>query len=288
MNSFSPLPLLMVSLLGAPALAGDFTIELGGFYSQSDTNMEVTDPTSGLGFTLDYESDLQLAENEFLPFIELNYHFNDRHNFYLDWKQLHRNAETQALTNPFQIEINDTIYDIRAGGKLNSTLNIDILRLGYGYDVIQGSHYDIGLSLGLHTMFINTGFEGVIGVCATSEALINVCGSQAIPRIVDEHVTAPLPDFGVYANYEFIQGWTLVSRAQYFFIKLNDVEGELIDVKLGLDAQFTSGWRLSVAYNYYKVDVNIDQKSTDKDAKIADYNIYYSFIGPMLSVSYTF
>lgn len=101
-------------------------------------------------------------------------------------------------------------------------------------------------------------------------------------------VTSPLPDFGVYANYEFIQGWTLVSRAQYFFIKLNDVEGELIDVKLGLDAQFTSGWRLSVAYNYYKVDVDIDQKSADKDAKVADYNIYYSFIGPMLSVSYTF
>ncbi len=45
---------------------------------------------------------------------------------------------------------------------------------------------------------------------------------------------------------------------------------------------------MSVAYNYYKVDVDIAQKSPNKDTQIADYNIYYSFIGPMLSVSYTF
>jgi len=280
---------LVIALLGSsPVLAGEFSVELGGFYSQSDTNMEVTNPVAANNFTLDYESDLQLAENEFLPFVELNYHFNERHNFYLDWKQLHRNAETQALTKPFQIEINDTIYDIKAGGKLSSTLNFDIVRIGYGYDAFQGSNYDVGFSLGLHTMFIKTGFEGIIGVCHPSELLNNVCGSQAIPRIVDENVTAPLPDFGVYANYEFIPGWKLTTHAQYFYIKLNDVKGELVDVKLGIDANITDNWRMSVAYNYYKVDVDIAQKSPNKDTQIADYNIYYSFIGPMLSVSYTF
>ncbi|MCU8028420.1 hypothetical protein L5M51_01335 [Shewanella sp. SM73] len=282
------LPLIIASLLSTQVQADDFTIQLGGFYSQSDTNMEVTNPISGNNFTLDYESDLQLAENEFLPFIELNYHFNERHNIYLDWKQLHRNAETQALTKPFQLEINDTIYDIKAGGNLNSTLNIDVLRFGYGYDVFQGSNYDVGLSLGLHTMFIKTGFEGVIGVCASSELLNNVCGSQAIPRIVDENVTAPLPDIGIYGQYEFVPGWQITSHAQYFYIKLNDVKGELVDIKVGVNAQITPNWRMSVAYNYYKVDVNIAQNSPNKDTQIADYNIYYNFIGPMLSISYSF
>lgn len=281
-------PLMIALLTCTPVLAGEFSLELGGFYSQSDTNMEVTNPNTASNFTLNYESDLQLAENEFLPFVELNYHFNERHHLYLDWKQLHRTAETQALSKPFQIEINDTIYDIKAGGKLSSTLNIDILRVGYGFDAIQGSNYDVGLSLGLHTMFIKTGFEGIIGVCKASELLNNVCASQAIPQIVDENITAPLPDFGVYANYEFISGWDLTTHAQYFYINLNDVKGELVDIKLGIDAQITPNWRMSVAYNYYKVDVDIAQKSPNKETQIADYNIYYSFIGPMLSVSYTF
>lgn len=282
------LPLTIVTLCCTQVQAADINIQLGGFYSQSNTNMQVTNPSTGDNFTLDYESDLQLAENEFLPFIELNYRFNERHNLYLDWKQLHRNAETQALTKPFLVEINDTIYDIKAGGKLNSILNIDLVRLGYGYDLVQGSNYNLGVSLGLHTMFIKTGFEGVIGACATSELLNNVCGNQAIPRIVDESITAPLPNLGLYGNYEFVQGWNLVSHAQYFQIKLNDVKGELVDIKVGVDAQITPNWRMSVAYNYYKVDVDIAQTSANQAAHIADYNIYYSFIGPMLSVSFTF
>ncbi|SUI67022.1 hypothetical protein [Shewanella morhuae] len=282
------LPLIIASLVSTQVQADDFTIEFGGFYSQSDTNMEVTNPISGNNFTLDYESDLQLAENEFLPFIELNYHFNERHNIYLDWKKLHRNAETQALSKPFLIEINNNIYDIKAGGRLNSTLNIDVLRLGYGYDVFQSSNYDVGLSFGLHTMFIKMGFEGVIGVCSSSELVNNVCGSQAIPRIVDESVTAPLPDVGIYGHYEFIPGWQFTGHAQYFYVKLNDVKGNLVDIKLGVDAQITPNWRMNVAYNYYEVDVDIAQNSPTKNTQIANYNIYYSFTGPMLSVSYTF
>lgn len=283
------LPLLLATIASTQVQAGDFTIELGGFYSESDSNMQVTNPATGNNFTLDYESDLQLSENEFLPFFVLNYHFNERHHLYFDWKQLHRSAETLALSKPFEIEINDTIYDIQAGGKLNSTLNIDILRLGYGYDIFQGTNYNVGMSLGLHTMLIKLGFEGVIGVCAASELLNNnVCGNQAIPRTVDENITAPLPDIGLYADYEFTPGWELVSHAQYFYIKLDDLEGELVDVKLGVDAQITSDWSMSVAYNYYKVDVDIAQRSANKGTQVANYNIYYSFIGPMISVNYTF
>lgn len=61
------LPLIIASLLSTQVQADDFTIQLGGFYSQSDTNMEVTNPISGNNFTLDYESDLQLAKTNFYP-----------------------------------------------------------------------------------------------------------------------------------------------------------------------------------------------------------------------------
>ncbi len=288
MNLTRPFILLLSPLLSTAVAAGEFSLNVGGFYSQSDSNVEVINPNSREHFTLDYETDLQLAENEFLPFIAINYRLYERHQFYLDWKQLHRSAEILALSKPFQIEINDTLYDVKAGGKLDSTLNIDILRLGYGYDAIEGSNYDIGFSLGLHTMFIKTGFEGVIGICDSSELLNNVCSSQAIPQIVDENVTAPLPDLGLYAHYEFLPHWELATHAQYFYIKLNDIKGELVDIKLGLDAKLTRNWQMSIAYNYYKVDVDIAQHSQARDTQIADYNIYYSFIGPMFSVSYTF
>jgi hypothetical protein len=266
----------------------NMALTLGGFYSQSDSSIDVTDPTQGGSFTLDYESDLGLDEFQFLPFAEFSYRFADRHYVYADWKQLHRNSEIRALERPFQVEIDDLIYDVKAGGKLATSLNIDIARLGYGYDLVQGNNYTLGLSLGLHAMFIDASFEGVIGVCSGAELVNNVCGSTAIPRVVDENVTAPLPDIGVYGHYEFSPRWRFNAHAQYFHVKLDDIEGSLIDIKAGVEAEIADNWHMSVAYNYYKVDVNVAQNNAAPGVKIADYNVYYSFIGPMLSISYRF
>ncbi|NMH63704.1 hypothetical protein [Shewanella salipaludis] len=276
-----------LTLCGA-ARASETSISLGGFYSQSDSSIQVSDPVQDSQYTLDYESDLQLAENQFLPFVALNHHFNERHNFYFDWKQLHRDADTSGLAQPFQVEIDDTVYEVNAGARLHTTLNIDIATLGYGYDFLQGTNYNVGASVGLHTMFIKAGFEGTIGACASSDLVNNLCGSHAMPSIIEEHVTAPLPDFGLYANYEFLPGWQFNAQAQYFYVKLDDMQGRLVDVKLGVEAEIAKNWHMSVAYNYYQIDVELDQQRPDAEVNIANYNLNYSFTGPMVSLSYRF
>lgn len=282
------LTLLLLCCAANSAQAGEWNLNIGGFYSQSDTNMQVTDPLLGNDFELDFESDLQLAENEFLPLFELGYRFNDRHHIYIDWKQLHRSAETQAVSRPFQIQIDDTVYDVKAGGQLGTSLNIDIVRIGYGYDLFQGNGYNIGVSVGLHTMLIDSSFEGSIGACATSELSGNICSAQPIPRVVDESVTAPLPNIGLFGDYELAPGWQLNLHAQYFSVRLDDLEGSLVDIRAGMKTALSDNWDISVAYNYYKVDVDVRQSTSNAEVKVADYNIYYSFIGPMLSVSYRF
>ncbi|WP_372871703.1 hypothetical protein [Shewanella sp.] len=280
--------LLCIALTGISqcSIAKDMTLTVGGFYSQSDSSIDVTDPIIGEDFRLDFESDLKLAENQFLPFFEFEYAFGNRHNLYLDWKRLHRSAETTAVTRPFQVQIDDTVYEVRAGGKLDTTLNIDILRLGYGYDVFEGNDYTLGVTLGLHTMFIKSMFEGAIGACLATELNENLCGSRPIPQVVENKVTAPLPDIGIIGRYEFLPGWEFTGHAQYFQIKLDDLKGSLTDIRAGVNADLGDSWQLSLAYNYYKVDVDITQSA--QNIKVADYNIYYSFIGPMVSVSYKF
>lgn len=260
-------------------------IRAGGFYSNSNSSMDVTDPLQGNNFTLDFEEDLKLEESQFLPFFEAQYHFNPRHSIYFDWKQLHRNAEVKKLTVPFQVTLDDQVYNVQAGGRLETTLNIDIARFGYRYNFYQGNSYNLGLSLGLHTMFIKTAFDGDIGICVDGES-IQQCGSST-PRLVDEEVTAPLPDIGLYADYEFVPGFKFNLHAQYFYIQLNDVEGSLVDIKAGVEAKITENWHMTAAFNYYRVDVDFEHGATQAD-NVADYNLYYSFIGPMLSVSYHF
>ena len=276
-----------VSSTSTPIEESKAMIRVGGFYSNSNSSMDVTDPLRGDNFKLDFEEDLKLEESQFLPFFEAQYQFNSKHSIYFDWKQLHRNAEVKKLTVPFQVTLDDQIYDIQAGGRLETTLNIDIARLGYKYNFYQGNNYNLGLSLGLHAMFIKTAFDGDIGVCIEGES-IQQCGTTATPKFVEEEVTAPLPDMGLYADYEFSPGFTFNAHAQYFYIKLDDVEGSLIDVRAGVEAAITENWHMTAAFNYYKVDVDFKHSITQVDSNIADYNLYYSFIGPMLSVSYHF
>lgn len=280
--------LLCIALAGFSqcSLAKDMTLRVGGFYSQSDSSIDVTDPIVGEDFRLDFESDLKLADSQFLPFFEFEYALGNRHNLYADWKRLHRSAETTAVTRPFQIQIDDTVYEVKAGGLLNTTLNIDILRVGYGYDVFEGNDYTVGVTFGLHAMFIKTIFEGAIGACLATELNGNLCGQRPIPQIVENDVTAPLPDIGLIGRYEFLPGWEFTGHAQYFYIKMDDLKGALTDIRAGVSADLGDNWQLSLAYNYYKVDVDITQSA--HNIKVADYNIYYSFVGPMVSVSYQF
>ncbi len=299
--AYKLLPLLTLAVLSTSALASEgdsqatvpskmeqdkTVIRIGGFYSNSNSTMDVTDPLLGNNFKLDFEEDLNLDESQFLPFFEIQYHFNAKHRIYADWKQLHRNAEVKKLTVPFQVTLDDQIYNVQAGANLETTLNIDIARIGYGYNFYQGNNYNFGLSLGVHTMFIKTAFNGDIGVCLKGDS-VQQC-SDANPRYVDEEVTAPLPDIGLYADYEFIPGFKLNAHAQYFYIELDDIKGSLVDIRAGLEAKISDNWHMTAAFNYYKVDVDFDSNVPQSDIKVANYNLYYSFIGPMLSVSYHF
>ncbi|NKF50498.1 hypothetical protein G3R49_07925 [Shewanella sp. WXL01] len=270
-----------------------FAFRVGAFYASSDSYMNVTNPETGGIFPLDFEDDLFLAEDQFLPFFEFVWSFNDRHHVYVDWKSLHRTAntpyveDTWIFTNPND----DKTYIVEAGAQLKTTLNIDIMRLGYGYDLFQGDDYTFGASIGLHTMFIKTAFEGTIGLCSPTVMANSACNDfVANPRVVDESLTAPLPDIGIYGTYEFIPGWTIGGHAQYFAIKYDDVKGSLIDIRASVETNVGDNWQLSVGYNYYEVDVDYAQNVSfgDQDFHLADYNLNYSFTGPRFSVQYHF
>jgi hypothetical protein len=270
------------------AIADEYKLNVGLFYANSDSNILVSDPKGGT-FLLDFEDDLSLEEKQFLPYFEFTYNFNERHHIYLDWKQLHRTAETPSLEKAFQIRLDDINYSVNAGGKLLTTLDFDIMRIGYGYDIWQGTNYSIGASIGLHAMFVNTAFEGSVGICVPRST--DFCDEAiASAKVVDENFTAPLPNIGLYANYEFYPKWQLSLHGQYFSIEYDEVKGTLLDIKLGVEAKITDQWSLSLAYNYYDVDINIaNTDSADgQQFSIAEHEINYSFTGPVFAVSYRF
>ncbi|WP_028774367.1 hypothetical protein [Shewanella waksmanii] len=273
----------LLAAVTAPAYgdqAGNLRVSVGGFYSTSDSGMEVTSPLTDKEFDLDFETDLELVEREFLPFIELAYWVNDDHVVYADWKQLHRDAENTSITVPYEFQHPDTgdTYTVQAGAKITTTFNVDIARVGYGYRFYKDDNWDLIATLGLHVMWLELGFSGDLGLCIDESCeIINVDPDQ----VVFTEMTAPLPDVGLLAAYSFADNWRITAHGQYFYLKVDDISGSLIDFSGGIEYQFTPQFYTDLSYKYYKVDVDVEGDFTDT-------NIYYGFHGPMLTFSYLF
>lgn len=271
---------LLLSSIVAIADESRLRLAVGGFYSTSDSGMEVTSPLTDENFELDFESDLKLTESEFLPFFSVSYWFNGHHGVYLDWKRLHRDATNLNITTPFEYEHPETgnKYLVQSGSVITTTFNVDIARIGYGYDFYRDEEWDLILTAGLHVMWFELGFSGDIAACVD-----NNCGSVNLDpdNIVFTDATAPLPDVGVVANYQFADGWKLGTQAQYFYLSLDNISGRLIDLSVGIEYSFRDSFATELSYKYYKVSADIeDDNSTLK--------LHYGFRGPMLTLSYTF
>ncbi|TKB46594.1 DUF481 domain-containing protein [Thalassotalea mangrovi] len=275
------MPLLMIP---AVVSAGEFTIEVGGFYAKTDSSFNarsrVDELQEQIDLQLDFEKDLKLEEEELLPYFKLNYAFNDRHYVYFDYKRLHRSATSQGSIEPFEFDYDGDTYIVDGSAELTSSMNVDISRIGYGYKFFNGERLDLGISLGLHVMYFEVGFEGQIEVCDQGDNSLG-CAQSDPDNSVFSDVTAPLPDIGLSADFDLTEHWTINTHAQYFHIKIDNIEGEMIDLHAGLKYQFVEDWHLNFGWRYYDVTVDDNRDNGGLD-------VGYQFQGPMLILGATF
>ncbi len=165
---------------------------------------------------------------------------------------------------------------VSAGAKLTTRLDIDILQASYGYAVYQSERAEVGLSVGFHIMFVELGFSGDISACVSDEG-VSSCNAASSGEVVDNSLTAPLPDFGIWGSYQFSDHFTLKAHPQLFYIEINDVYGYLADLNVALSYQINHSWDVALGYNYYLVKAEWDQST-----------LKYTYRGPMLNVAYRF
>ncbi|WP_051326741.1 outer membrane beta-barrel protein [Aliagarivorans taiwanensis] len=266
---------LCTILFGCPAWAGDFVVDIGGFWAKTDSTV-TSKALDGNPITLDFEDNLALRDNQVLPYLWLGYRFNERHIVYLDWKLLHRSAANVSEVDFVIPEHPES--GITAGSRIDTRLDIDVARLGYAYSFYQRPNAEAGVSLGLHLMFIDLGFSGELSGCVTLPSGESECARvESGEQSVSDSVTAPLPDIGMWFNYRLYKQLWLDTHVQWFYLKVDDISGSLLDVHAGLKYTLTPDWDIGLGYNYYRVEIDWD--STE---------LRYNYRGPMLNVRYRF
>ena len=247
--------LVMVSAFTAFMLAGavraaaeeellpdKFMIRLGGFHAQNaDTVMRLDSNNLPIGTYIDFHDTLG-GDNQTTVFrTDGLYRFNDKHGLGFSWYALRFSGSKVLGQN---IEWGGNF--VPQGQTVDSELKFDIYKINYQYSVYHNDKVELGASAGLHIMRVSASINSA-----------NLIGSQS------EAVTAPLPEFGLFANYNVTPRFSVFYNYQWFFINYEDkVRVGLQDFLFGLEYRAFRNVALGVAYNRFGMNLKIQKDPT--------------------------
>jgi len=243
-------------------LGNRFVLGAGPFWARLDTQVRLDSSSGQIGTAIDFESTLGMDENDVLPLILGYYRVAKKHRIAFQHFRLNRNG---VSVSDAPIRFGDVIFP--ANLPLSSYFDVDVYAFSYAYSLIHDEKKELAFNIGLQFQDIETGISGNLG-----------------PGIIreDADVVAPLPTFGGSFDYAFNEKWLFTSLLGVFAIELDlgdDTEfaGEIVQFNAGVVYKAFKNVGLSLQYNYFRVDVDVDDPDWMGFLK-------YEYRGPVLAV----
>ncbi|HTP06352.1 MAG TPA: hypothetical protein VMM54_14490 [Nitrospirota bacterium] len=223
-------------------LPDKFMLRLGGYHTQNaDTVMRLDANNLPIGTYIDFHDTLGGDTTTTVFRMDGLYRFNDKHAIGFSWYRLRYSGST-VLGQDIEWGGNP----IAKGQTVDSELKFDVYKINYQYSVYHNDKVELGASVGLHIMRISASVNAPDLIGATSEA-----------------VTAPLPEFGLFADYKFTPRFSIFYSYQWFFINYEDkVRGGLQDFLFGLEYRVFRNVALGVAYNRFAMNLKAQGDTT--------------------------
>ncbi|MFI5120980.1 MAG: hypothetical protein ACHQM4_11235 [Thermoanaerobaculia bacterium] len=245
-----------------------FRLNLGGLYPTFDTTVQygtVTVP----GTEIALESDLGLAEKKFAlqadGYLRLGRHAR------LDFAYQQWNRSAAKILSR-QIQFNGVTYSV--GGEVDSTLNVSVGELYYGYSFVNNGDLEIGLGLGASVFFNRASLDAVGTVIGPG----GPAGGGAAHE--SKNFVAPIPALEGYFTFTLMPQLFLNARARGLKATISGSSGSLVEATGTLDLFFTSGVGIGGGYNYTRIDYTRDSDTLTQ--------VRYHYQGPVFYVALAF
>jgi hypothetical protein len=137
-----------------------------------------------------------------------------KHRLDFTWHSNRRKGETTAAQT---IEIGE--IEINPGDSVKTSLDLDVIRVGYSYSFFQDDRMDLAVGGGLYVMPI----------------VFKVEANGVVQANVSESFTAPLPVFSLRADFAIIPKWFLRNRIDAFYLKYDNFQGGIVDTRIALE-----------------------------------------------------
>lgn len=214
---------------------------LGASY---DTNLRIDPTIATPGTPINAEDDLGLDDSDLLPLAEITLLPGERHLIRLSGFGMRRTAQKRINRT---IVFDEQTY--QPNELVDSTLNMTMLGLTYGYSIVKLQQLDVALTFGIQVV----------------EVEANAVVRSRVVRDSETGVT-PLPLAGIEGRYDFNERWSTEIRLQYLSIELEEIDGSVMDARAALT------WRknpyLVFGVGYRQFGVEVDSRDLDTPGRV--------------------
>jgi hypothetical protein len=228
-------------------------LEVGASAVSMDTQVRVDPSVTEPGTKIAAEDDLGLDDFKVLPYIELTLLPGEHHLVRLSAFSVRRSAQNVIDE---QIVFDDEVYE--ANERVDSTLNIALVGLTYGYRFIAVEKGELAATFGIQI----------------AEVEANAVVRSRVVREAESGV-APIPLAGLEGRFSFSSRWSAEARVQYLGGAYEDIEAFIFDARAALT------WRqnphLIWGLGYHTFRIKVDSEDEDNSGRVD-----MSFDGPQL------
>jgi len=242
-----------------------FSINLGGFLTGLNNDIQLGSQTVGLGVIVNVEDALGLETTSTVLRSEVHYNFGKRrrHTAGLEYFGLFRNA-LKVLES--DIEIGDQIFPI--GTEVDSRFNLQIYKASYSYAYFQDKRIKLDASFGLFVMPITF-----------SASALNL-------KETATDFVAPLPVLGIGNTFAITPKLYLEQNVDFLYLKISNFKGLITDVNFRIEYNAWKHVGFGTGLNTFRL--NID--AYEKDYKFFDFkgSLKTSYAGLLFYAKYYF
>jgi len=245
-----------------PWLEDDFVISLGGFFPRKEFRISVDGQVPGRDVDLIRAADSSKTEST--ASLTARWKFGEKWSVAGQFWST-RNRGEAVLSE--DVHWGDKV--LRAGSHVGAGSDLDLARVFFGREFFTNDEqHEFGLGVGLHWLRIGAFIEGEVFVNDQSGGF----------RRESVSANLPLPNIGAWYWRSLSPRWLLTTHADWFHASIGDYSGGLWNIGAGIQYQPWEHVGFGLAYQYFKIDVDVDKSNWAGHAQLTQ-------DGPFLSLN---
>jgi hypothetical protein len=235
----------------SPLLEDSFVVSLGTFLLTTETKISIDGTAGNSGTVIDTKKDLGFKDADRFR-LDAAWRFAPNHKVRAMGFSI---SQTNTQTLDRDITVGDTVYPVNI--EITAKNSTTVYELAYEYSFLHRDNYEITASAGLHVVDFGFSIRGNGTVNGQTGQLSTETAS----------VTAPLPVFGLRGMWEIAPDWYVDAQAQYFALKVDNIDGSITDLRAGITYMISRHWGLGAGYNRFVTTVGVEKNAFDGELK---------------------